>query len=165
MDSEINQNGTVVIISPIIVFKMVPEIELNFQEIINTLQNDYICIQKFREILNELLDQEIKDDFFDYSRSHDLFEYIHSPFSLSIFTWDNPQYISIFPKDQPCISQLFHPPQPSSSIKYQKRQRNTFTYNYSLTKRSRKKKNPRGKKQKTSSEELSEKIKILNNLS
>ena len=108
------ENNTVVIICPIIVHRMVPEVNYDFNTLIKTIESDYSCFEKILIILEELKANRTQEGFFDISQSYHLLKYGPS-IPLRLFTWDNPQYISIYPKIIFSSVQLF-PPQQSHAF-------------------------------------------------
>ena len=104
---EIVGNEIVVIICPIVVFKMLPEFNYRFQELLRVIRSDENIIEIFRELLKELKSrQSPQNNFFSVYPSDDFFDESDSVY-LSFFTWEDPQYISITPRGKEHLGVLF----------------------------------------------------------
>ena len=105
---EIVGNEIVVIICPIVVFKMLPEFNYRFQELLKVITFDKEIIGIFRELLKKFKSRQSlqKNNFFSVYPSHNFFNESYSVY-LSFFTWENPQYISITPRVKEHLGVLF----------------------------------------------------------
>ena len=99
-------NQCVVIICPIVVFKMLPEFNYWFELLIKVVKSDKRIIEIFRGLLRKLKLEKQENNFFSVFLSHDYFNRLCSV-RLSLFTWENPQYISIVPRDKENLKKLF----------------------------------------------------------
>ena len=104
----------VVVISPIIVHKMVPEIDSDFDTLLKITRNDYESFKKFLAAIKKIKARKSLESFFDYFESKYLNRHKHS-IPLKLFSWDSPQYISIYPKDRYYLSLLDTPQRPRAS--------------------------------------------------
>ena len=104
---DVVHNQCVVIICPIVVFKMLPEFNYRFKELFKVLTSDEKIIEIFRDLFKELNSQLTPlNNLFSVFPSHEFFNRDYSVY-LSLFTWENPRYISIVPRDKDHISELF----------------------------------------------------------
>ena len=103
---EVVDNQCVVIICPIVVFKMLPEFNYWFEVLIKVIKSDKRIIERFRDLLRQLKLEKHENNFFSLFPSHDFFNRLCSV-RLSLFTWENPQYISIVPRDKENLKKLF----------------------------------------------------------
>ena len=103
---DVVDNQCVVIICPIVVFKMLPEFNYCFEVLITVIKSDKRIIEIFRDLLRKLKLEKQENNFFSVFPSHDYFNRLCSV-HLSLFTWENPQYISIVPRDKENLKKLF----------------------------------------------------------
>ena len=104
---DVVDNQCVVIICPIVVFKMLPEFNYWFEVLIKVVKSNKRIIEIFRDLFKELNSQLTPlNNTFSVFSSHDFFHRSCSVY-LSLFTWENPQYISIVPSGKENLKKLF----------------------------------------------------------
>ena len=100
-------NHFVVIICPIVVFKMLPDFDYRFEELLSVVKADKRIIEIFRKLLKELKSQlSPQNNSFSVFPSHKFFNQ-DSSVHLRLFTWENPKYISIVPRNKDHLWKLF----------------------------------------------------------
>ena len=95
---ELIQYGIVVIMCPLIVYKMVPKPEeILADDVDEMIQLDRRCIDNFRGLLEEFDYQNNSKSRFDVLISHQFFRADYDVY-MRLFSWEKLHYISIFPK-------------------------------------------------------------------
>ena len=96
---ELVRIGTVVIISPIVVYQMLPDIKYS-KQFFTVFTLDHKCLFNFRKLLKEIKSRKsTTNENFNIFLSDSLFETKNLVHDYK-FDWYSPKYISIFPKNQ-----------------------------------------------------------------
>ena len=102
---ELVEKDVIVILCPLFVYTMVPmPYKINTTDKMERANLDQDCIDSFRDLLSEI---EEYSGSFSIEISDDLFQKRYKVYK-SLFNWEDPHFISIFPRNKPKqLSQLF----------------------------------------------------------